>query len=80
MADRYPSGAVQVAMMRTLIDCPSGESGFRKNEVSLAAVKKGWVKSTYESGRITWYAITEQGREAWKFGQETGKIDIPAKK
>lgn len=74
MAENYPSGAVQVAMLRKLVeDNPKGESGFRKNEVSQAAVKKKWVRWTFESGRITWYAITPEGRDAWDFGKAAGK-------
>lgn len=55
-------GPVSRKMIRALIASPNGESGFRQNEISQTAVRHGWVKLTYESGRIKWYAITPEGR------------------
>jgi hypothetical protein len=57
-------GPVQRVMLKKLKDSPNGESGFRRNEISSAAIKNGEVKYVYESGRITWYAITEKGHAA----------------
>lgn len=57
-------GPVARAMLTTLAESPSAEAGFRKAEVAASAIRNGWVKYTWESGRITFYAITPQGREA----------------
>lgn len=59
-------GPVAREMLRSLSTEPNGERGFRAYEVSQSAVREGWVRYTWESGRIVWYAITDAGRKAFK--------------
>lgn len=57
-------GPVAREMLRALSTEPNGERGFRTHEISKSAINKGWVRYTWESGRIVWYAITDEGRKA----------------
>lgn len=59
-------GRVAYAMLHKLALSPSGESGFRAAEISKTAIVHGWVRQVWQSGRITFFAITEEGREALK--------------
>jgi hypothetical protein len=52
-------------MLRALAEDPKGEKGFRQHEVSHSAIQNGWVKRVWESGRIAWYSITDEGRKAY---------------
>lgn len=58
-------GSVQLKMLRALAASPDGAGGFRKHEVSQAAVKRGQVQLAGSvSDRVDWYQITDAGRAA----------------
>lgn len=58
-------GPISRAMLAKLVDDnPTGESGFREFNISVAAIANGWVKYVAQSGRVRFYSITDTGREA----------------
>lgn len=58
-------GPVQVRMLQALVASPDGAGGFRKSEVSQAAVKRGLVRLVGSlSDKVDWYEITDLGRAA----------------
>lgn len=58
-------GPVARRMLAKLIESVDGEAGFRSSGIALSAVRNGWVRYVAQSGRITFYAITPAGRDAF---------------